>query len=105
MRTVAVLIYAGVLLAQSGHAEPGKGALGPDPDRFAVVTPDRRLGDMTRRKWLTLWPVNGREYWAAWDCKDKPCDTPQRAHIRETAKLIPRTDKDPKPPAEAISGH
>lgn len=74
-----------------------KSVLDNDPDLFALVTPDRLLGKTTRRQWLTLWPKLGQEYWAAWDCKGKRCDTPQRAHIRETAKLIPRTEADPEP--------
>lgn len=93
------ILIAGVILfggnAQAGP--PKKSVLDNDPDLFAVVTPDRLLGSDTRRQWLTLWPVNGREYWAAWDCKGKPCDTPQRVHERETAKLIPRLATDPKP--------
>lgn len=72
-------------------------------DAFALVTPDSLLGSTTRRQWLKLWPVPGREYWAAWDCKGMPCDTPQRKHIRATAKLIARTDEDPKPITGASS--
>lgn len=83
--------------AAAAHAAPPPKTALDDPDLFAVVTPDRLLGGMTRRKWLTLWPVPGREYWAAWDCKGKPCDTPERAHERATAKLVQRLETDPKP--------
>jgi hypothetical protein len=98
-----VVVCAGVtFLPGSSWAEQKKSVLDHEPELFAVVTPDRLLGRHTRRQWLDLWPVNGREYWAAWDCKGKLCDTPDRAHIRATAKLIPRTDADPKPlPADA----
>ena len=74
-----------------------KSVLDNDPDLFAVVTPDRLLGHQTRREWLKLWPVLGKEYWAAWDCMDKACDTAQRARERATAKLIDRLPTDPKP--------
>lgn len=95
---ILVMLTSLVLLPASTWAEaPKKSVLDNDPDLFAVVTPDRLLPKMTRREWLTLWPVNGREYWAAWDCKGKPCDTRDRAHIRATSKLISRTEKDPKP--------
>ncbi|MGN6210552.1 hypothetical protein [Asticcacaulis sp.] len=95
--TVIAVSLAIITPVVADAAPKKKGALDDTTDLFAMVTPDRRLGDLTRRKWLTLWPVDGREYWAAWDCKGKRCDTPKRAHIRATAKLIPRTDADPKP--------
>lgn len=98
MKSIASAILICFFAVSSTNAgEARKSALGNDPDLFAVVTPDRLLHGMTRRKWLTLWPVPGKEYWAAWDCKGKPCDTPQRAHERATAKLIERLDTDPKP--------
>ncbi|HWU61479.1 MAG TPA: hypothetical protein VN112_05580 [Ensifer sp.] len=99
MKNLILAALAGLLLSPTAtFAEaPKRSVLDNEPELFAVVTPDRLLGRHTRRQWLTLWPGNGREYWAAWDCKGKPCDTPKRAHIRATAKLIPRTDKDPKP--------
>lgn len=95
--TMTLTLCACVASAPAFAKPPKTSVLDNDPDLFALVTPDRLLGDMSRRKWLTLWPKLGREYWAAWDCKDKGCDTPKRAHIRATAKLIPRNDNDPKP--------
>jgi hypothetical protein len=98
MKTALAALSIAVLLATGAEARTApKSALDHDPDMFAVVTPDRLLGTTTRRQWLTLYPVLGREYWAAWDCKGKLCDTAKRKHIRETAKLITRTDADPKP--------
>jgi len=95
------LMIAAIVLAACSSSAPAlagsKSVLDNDPDMFAVVTPDRLLGKTTRRQWLTLWPVPGKEYWAAWDCKDKACDSAQRAHERATAKLIPRIATDPKP--------
>ena len=102
---LAILVAVALIVSDgAAHAQAGKrDALDNDPDLFAIVTPDRSLGDMTRRKWLTLWPVPGREYWAAWDCKGKPCDTPQRVHERAVAKLIPRLSTDPKPEAAPLA--
>ena len=99
MKNLIQAALAGLLLSPTAtFAEaPKKSVLDNEPELFAVVTPDRLLGRHTRRQWLTLWPGNGREYWAAWDCKGKLCDTRERAHIRATAKRIPRTDADPKP--------
>ena len=98
MKGALMAMAALSLIATTCHAGPApKSVLDNDPDLFAVVKPDRLLGDQTRRQWLTMWPVNGREYWAAWDCKDKPCDTKQRAHERATSKLIERLPTDPKP--------
>ena len=106
--SLAILVLLPFLAPPASAEAPRKSVLDNDPDLFAVVTPDRLLPKMSRREWLTLWPVNGREYWAAWDCKGRLCDTQERAHIRATAKLIPRTDKDPKPfstEAQSRAGH
>ncbi len=49
----------------------------------------------TRRQWLQQNPVQAKEYWKAWDCKGKPCDSQWNANIRKKAAQITRTDKDP----------
>jgi len=61
----------------------------------------------TRQRWLETSPASQvKEYWRAWDCKGKPCDSKWQANIRAKAALIPRTDKDPKPSADtAAMGH
>ena len=93
----SMLVLVTLSLTPAMATQAKKGALDKEPDLFASVTPDRLLGGMSRREWLTLWPVPGRDYWAAWDCKGRSCDNPKRVHIRANAKLIPRTDADPKP--------
>ncbi len=98
--TKAALLIAAMMISVPCLATAevkSRGALDNTKDLFADVTPDSLLGKTTRRKWLDLYPVNAKIYWAAWDCRGKPCDTPKRAHIRATAKLVPRTDRDPKP--------
>lgn len=101
---IMTLTLCACVASAPAFAKPAKkGALDKEPDLFASVTPDRLLRDMSRRDWLTLWPVPGRDYWAAWDCKGKPCDNPKRLHIRANAKLIPRTAADPKPIDDSVS--
>jgi len=89
--------------ASTAGSETRKSVLDNNPDLFTLVTPDHLLGNTPRRKWLDLYPVNAKEYWAAWDCKGKRCDTKARARIRATCKLVPRTARDPKPIDEADS--
>ena len=109
MKWLSFIVVAALVATMTAGpaAAQKKSKLDKDPDLFAVVTPDRLLGKMTRREWLTLWPVPGREYWAAWDCQHRSCDTDKRKHIRETARLIPRTAADPEPltDADASSPH
>ncbi len=78
------------------HATP-KSAL--DGLQFDGVASDAVLktANRTRRQWLDSLPVQAREYWRAWDCKGKPCDSKWQADIRAKAALISRTDKDPPP--------
>ncbi len=102
MRTSAILCAlalaaSSVVFAPAYAGASHKGALNDTTDLFASVTPDRLLGSTTRRQWLDLYPVDAKVYWAAWDCKGQPCDTRERAHIRATAKLVSRTERDPKP--------
>ncbi len=102
------LLALGLLVLTAKSAEAGKApksALDNDPDLFAVVTPGRLLGNQPRRQWLTLWSVNGREYWAAWDCRGKPCDTERRVRERAASKPIALLPTDPKPAdAERVQG-
>ena len=82
------------LLASQALATP-KSAL--DGLQFDGVMSDAILKDagQTRRQWLEATPVQAKEYWRAWDCKGKPCDSKWQANIRAKAALITRTDKDP----------
>jgi len=82
-----------VVRSAPGH----KSAL--DGFQFDGVLADAALkaSGWTRRHWLDLYPVNAKEYWRAWDCKDRKCDAPYYKNIRAKAALIPRTDKDPAP--------
>lgn len=93
-----------LLLAASAASTPGpaqaqKSAL--DGHQFDGVISDKALktAGRTRREWLDRQPAEAREYWAAWDCKDKPCDSKWYANIRAKAALIRRSSKDPKPAA------
>lgn len=104
MKTLVIAILSALAFTTVGYAKGNRqGALENTQDLFASVTPDRLLGKTTRRQWLDLYPVNARLYWAAWDCRGRPCDSRERAHIREIAKLVARTSKDPKPFPSAIA--
>ncbi len=76
-----------------------------DGFQFDGVLSDAILKDqhLTRRAWLNENPLGARQYWSAWDCKGKPCDSKWQANIRDKAALIQRTDKDPKPAADSTS--
>ncbi len=84
------------LISSSVTAAP-KSAL--DGFQFDGVAADAVLKDahQTRRQWMEATPVQAKEYWRAWDCKGKPCDSKWQANIRAKAALIPRTEKDPPP--------
>ncbi len=102
MRVFAMILAAALIASTPAYADPSHASVLDDTsDLFGSVTPDRLLGTTTRRKWLDLYPVDATVYWAAWDCKGKPCDTPARVHIRAIAKLVPRTSHDPKPASSA----
>jgi hypothetical protein len=106
MKKAFLIALAISAVAGIAHAGTGKGSvLDHDPDLWGPVTPDRLLGKTTRQKWLKLYPVEAKIYWAAWDCKEKGCDTPQRKHIRDIAKLVPRSASDPAPLADTSAGH
>ena len=66
-----------------------------------------KVAGWTRRRWLdTTMRSQVKEYWRAWDCKGKPCDSKWQANIRAKAALVARTDKDPKPLADtSATGH
>jgi len=93
------IICASALFASFGQAQAQahapKSAL--DHIQFDGVMDDGTLKDSneTRRQWLDENPVPAKEYWRAWDCKGKPCDSKWQANIRAKAALIQRTDKDP----------
>ncbi len=72
-----------------------------DGMQFDGVSSDAELKieHHNRRQWLDAHPVQAKEYWKAWDCKGRPCDSKWQATIRAEAALIPRSAKDPKPPA------
>jgi len=98
MKMLTMITGVVLVLATPGYAaQTHKDALDDTTDMFGLVTPDNLLGATNRRQWLDLHPVLAKVYWAAWDCKGKPCDTAQRAHYRSIAKLVARTDRDPKP--------
>lgn len=97
---LTALLLAGALLAcatQVAHAQ--KSAL--DHVQFDGVSSDGELKveHHTRRHWLDHHPVQAKDYWDAWDCKGKPCDSTWKGNIRKKAALIKRTDKDPLPPS------
>lgn len=98
MKKLRIGLIAFFLSAGCAGAAMAKDVLANDPDLFAVVTPDRLLHGMTREQWLELYPVEGRVYWDAWACKNKPCDTKEKTHIRATAKLISRPSKSGSAP-------
>jgi len=97
-RLILVLAILAAAAATPWAAESApKSAL--DGLQFDGVMSDAVLTDahQTRRQWLETTPAQAREYWRAWDCKGKPCDSKWQASIRAKAALIPRTDKDPPP--------
>ena len=99
------LMIAAVVLAACSSSAPAiagpKSAL--DGIQFDGVSTDRELKveGHTRRQWLEQHPIEAKDYWKAWDCKGKPCDSKWNANIRAGAALIKRTDKDPKLQADA----
>lgn len=104
------LMIAAIVLAACSSSAPAvaapKSAL--DGYQFDGVSSDGELKieGHTRREWLGQHPVEARDYWKAWDCKGKPCDSKWNAKIRAKAALIERTDKDPKPRADnAATSH
>ncbi len=94
---LCVFAWAALAVAQPAPVIAQKSAL--DGHQFDGVTSDAalRTAGRTRRDWLDKHPVEAREYWAAWDCKGKPCDSSWYANIRAKAALIKRTDEDPRP--------
>ena len=103
MKLIAMIAIPLALVFQPALAHAQKSAL--DGFQFDIVLSDAVLKDnhTTRRQWLDSTPVPAREYWQAWDCKGKPCDSKWFANIRAKAALIPRTDKDPPPSDGAAS--
>jgi len=99
MKTTVVLSLVAALAIAAPAAYAQKPAL--DHVQFDGVSSDGELQveHHTRRHWLDHHPVQAKDYWDAWDCKGKPCDSPWKANIRKKAALIKRTDKDPPPPA------
>lgn len=85
------------LMAPFAHAA-GKPKSALDGYQFDGVSADAELKveGHTRRGWLRDHPVQAKEYWAAWDCKDEACDSKWYANIRKKAALIKRTPDDPK---------
>ena len=104
MKLTPLLLAALLLTAQAQVAFAQKSAL--DHMQFDGVSSDGELKTerLTRRQWLEQYPVQAKDYWDAWDCKGKACDSTWKANIRKKAALIKRTDKDPAPPATASKG-
>ncbi len=73
-----------------------------DHVQFDGVSTDAELKieHHTRRQWLDSHPVQAKDYWRAWDCKGKPCDSKWNANIRAGAAKITRTQKDPSAPSD-----
>ena len=99
----SLLFTAGIAFALISLATPvvaQKSAL--DGHQFDGVMSDAALktAKRTRRDWLDKNPIGAKEYWAAWDCKGKPCDSKWFAKLRAKAALITRTHQDPKPAIE-----
>ena len=100
----AITLSAFAVACAGGDASAGpKSAL--DHFQFDGVMADDALKDSgwTRRHWIEQYPVQAKEYWRAWDCKGKPCDSTWQAQIRAKAKLIARTPKDPSPASNDVS--
>ncbi len=91
------IVCATALLAGFGQAQAYAPKSALDHLQFDGVVDDDALkgGGQTRRQWLDQNPAPAKEYWRAWDCKGKPCDSKWQANIRAKAALIQRTDKDP----------
>jgi hypothetical protein len=87
------------------RSAPGQKS-GLDGFQFDGVLADAALkaSGWTRRHWIELYPVDAKEYWRAWDCKDRKCDAPYYRNIRAKAALIPRTEKDPAPAPDTAPG-
>lgn len=100
---IFIVALTGFALTQIAPASAQKSAL--DGYQFDGVSSDAELKveGQTRRHWLDNHPVQAKEYWAAWDCKGKPCDTKWYANIRAKAALVKRTHRDPKPANSASS--
>jgi hypothetical protein len=94
---LCVLAWATLEVAQPTPVIAQKSAL--DGHQFDGVSSDAELKveGHTGRYWLSRHPVEARDYWAAWDCKGKPCDSKWYANIRTKARLVQRTDTDPRP--------
>ncbi len=96
------LIFAVAIFA-AAISNPGTARILPrsalDGFQFDGVLSDAALktAGWTRWHWLEVYHMNAPEYWRAWDCKDKPCDSKWQANIRAKAVLIPRIYKDPPP--------
>lgn len=88
---LTVVFIAGLsLTAQLYPAQARRSAL--NDVQFDGVTSDRGLktAGITREKWLEIYPRQAREYWDAWDCEGKSCDSQWKANIRAKARLVPR---------------
>ena len=98
-----IVVAALVATTAAGPAAAQKSAL--EHVQFDGVSTDAelRVEKHTRRQWLDTHPLQAKEDWAAWDCKDKPCDTKWYANIRGKAALIKRTDRGPPPAADRLS--
>lgn len=97
MKTASFIVLVALLASASasvGPAEAQKSAL--DHFQFDGVSSDAELKDQghTRREWIESHPVQAEEYWRAWDCKDRPCDSKWNANIRAKAAKIERSRLD-----------
>ncbi len=101
MKTTAILLAAALLALGAPAAQAQKSAL--DHVQFDGISSDGELKTehLTRRQWLQQYPVQAKDYWDAWDCKGKPCDSAWKANIRKKAILTKRSEEDPPAPTTA----